>query len=122
WQPPPVANSYAVDLVRALVDSVRRAVGIRYGDLVVHTTLDAAAQRAAEAAIRRSASDIDREARSRQAGTRSGQRGRAAAEGAMVALDPRTGDIRALVGGRRHLRGAFNRAIAAHRQPGSAFK
>jgi penicillin-binding protein 1A len=40
----------------------------------------------------------------------------------MVALDPRTGDIRALVGGRRYERATFNRAIAARRQPGSAFK
>ena len=40
----------------------------------------------------------------------------------MVALDPRSGDIRALVGGRQYERGSFNRALAAHRQPGSAFK
>ena len=40
----------------------------------------------------------------------------------MVAIDPRTGDIRALVGGRRYERGGFNRALLAHRQPGSAFK
>jgi penicillin-binding protein 1A len=44
----------------------------------------------------------------------------------MVALDPRTGDVRALVGGRaygeRYTRGTLNRALKAHRQPGSAFK
>lgn len=121
WRPPKVANSYAIDLVRALVDSVRDAAGVRYGDLVVHTTLDATAQEAAEAAVRRSASDIDREARGWRP-VSNGQRRQAAVEGAMVAIDPRTGDIRALVGGRRHVRGAFNRAVAAHRQPGSAFK
>jgi penicillin-binding protein 1A len=40
----------------------------------------------------------------------------------MVAIDPRTGDVRALVGGRRFERGGFDRALLAHRQPGSAFK
>ena len=43
-------------------------------------------------------------------------------EGAVVALDPRTGEIRALVGGRRSVRRGFNRALGARRQPGSAFK
>ena len=44
------------------------------------------------------------------------------AQGAYVALDPGTGDIRALVTGHRTQRGQFDRAISAHRQPGSAFK
>ena len=46
----------------------------------------------------------------------------AGVQGAMVALDPRNGEIRAMVGGRTHARGAFNRAIRSRRQPGSAFK
>jgi membrane carboxypeptidase/penicillin-binding protein len=37
-------------------------------------------------------------------------------------MDPQSGDIRAVVGGRRTLRGGFNRAFQARRQPGSAFK
>ncbi len=40
----------------------------------------------------------------------------------MIALDPRTGEIRALVGGRRSVTRGFNRALGARRQPGSAFK
>jgi membrane carboxypeptidase/penicillin-binding protein len=44
------------------------------------------------------------------------------AQGALVALDPFTGDIRALVPGRRTQRGGFDRAFYARRQPGSAFK
>jgi penicillin-binding protein 1A len=43
-------------------------------------------------------------------------------EGAIVALDPRTGSIRALVGGYDFKRSEFNRAVSARRQPGSAFK
>ena len=40
---------------------------------------------------------------------------------ALVALDPYTGDIRALVGGRNYTNSQLNRALAK-RQPGSAFK
>ncbi|HSN05314.1 MAG TPA: PBP1A family penicillin-binding protein [Nitrospira sp.] len=43
-------------------------------------------------------------------------------EGGLVAIDPRTGAIRAMVGGYDFSRSEYNRAIQAHRQPGSAFK
>lgn len=43
-------------------------------------------------------------------------------EGAVVALDPNTGFIRALIGGYDYSRSEFNRALYAKRQPGSAFK
>ena len=43
-------------------------------------------------------------------------------QGAIVALDPSTGFIKALVGGRDFSNSQFNRAVQAERQPGSAFK
>ena len=43
-------------------------------------------------------------------------------EGGLIALDPRTGGIRAMVGGYEFSRSEFNRTVLAHRQPGSAFK
>src|SRR5581483_12316311 len=43
-------------------------------------------------------------------------------EGGLVAIDPRTGAIRAMVGGFDFSRSEYNRAVMAHRQPGSAFK
>ncbi|HEX7140176.1 MAG TPA: transglycosylase domain-containing protein, partial [Vicinamibacterales bacterium] len=43
-------------------------------------------------------------------------------EAALVAVDPVTGDILALVGGSDYARSTFNRAVRAKRQPGSAFK
>lgn len=43
-------------------------------------------------------------------------------EGALVAIDPRTGAIRAMVGGYDFGRSEFNRAVLARRQPGSVFK
>jgi penicillin-binding protein 1A len=105
-------DSYAVDAVRLVVDSLLQGSALKHGDLVVHTTLDATAQRAAERAVARHAARIQQHSR----------RGKEGVEGAMVALDPRTGAIRALVGGREHRPKGFNRALAARRQPGSAFK
>ena len=43
-------------------------------------------------------------------------------EGALIALDPRTGAVQAMVGGYDFTRSQFNRAVIARRQPGSAFK
>ena len=43
-------------------------------------------------------------------------------QAALVAINPQTGDVLALVGGRDFLRTPFNRATNAKRQPGSAFK
>jgi 1A family penicillin-binding protein len=111
WHPSQQDDSYALDAVRTLVDSVLHERGMEGSEVIVHTTLDLRAQRAADAAVRRRAEAIEREA---------GRRRRVS--GALVAVDPRTGDIRALVGGARYERGGFNRALAARRQPGSAFK
>lgn len=72
----------------------------------VYTTLDATLQRAAERAVREGLAGLS--ARGAQA--------------ALVALDPRTGEILAMVGGRDYGGSQFNRAAAARRQPGSAFK
>lgn len=43
-------------------------------------------------------------------------------EGGLLAIDPRTGAVKALVGGYDFTRSEYNRAVTAHRQPGSAFK
>jgi penicillin-binding protein 1A len=45
-----------------------------------------------------------------------------AGQGAVVVLDAATGAVRAMVGGRDYRAGAYNRAVVARRQPGSAFK
>ncbi|HEX6533213.1 MAG TPA: PBP1A family penicillin-binding protein [Gemmatimonadaceae bacterium] len=113
---PAEVNSSVIGAVRALVDSALGPDALDEGDVTVYTTIDATAQRAAERAIRDQAVVIDRQARAWR-GRRAGE-----VEGALVALDPRTGDIRALVGGRHPDPGGFDRALAARRQPGSAFK
>ncbi|HEX5829744.1 MAG TPA: PBP1A family penicillin-binding protein [Gemmatimonadaceae bacterium] len=106
-------ESYALDAVRQQVDSLLGESALRHGDLVIHTTIDGRAQQVAQRAVTRYASQIQRNG---------GRRGAAVVEGAFVAIDPRTGGIRALVGGREYRRRGYNRAFAAHRQPGSAFK
>ena len=113
WRPTR-SQSYALDPVREAVDSVLGRSAATAGDLVVHSTLDAEAQQAAERALRIQGAAIQRQA--------AHSTSKAQIEGAVVALDPRTGEIRALVGGRRSVRRGFNRALAARRQPGSAFK
>ncbi|HWB43313.1 MAG TPA: PBP1A family penicillin-binding protein [Gemmatimonadales bacterium] len=107
--------SQALDPVRTVVDSILGDEVEIAGDVVVHTTLDARAQRAAERAVSDRAAAIERVAPSWQ---RQGEE----LQGALVALDPRNGEIRALVGARRAVRRGFNRAFGARRQPGSAFK
>ncbi len=114
WRPDTGNEPLALDAVRALIDSIRPDA-LRDGDVTVYTTLDLAAQRSADRAVLRQTTAVTRETQY------AGSHVRDAAQGALVALDPRTGDIRALVGGRRSKRG-FNRAFNAKRQPGSAFK
>ncbi|WP_300544258.1 penicillin-binding transpeptidase domain-containing protein, partial [Maricaulis sp.] len=87
--------------------SVREIAGPSHGDLVVRTTLDVDAQRAAEAALEGVLADPARAA--------------GVSEGALVSL-AHDGSVRAMVGGRSYVRSQFNRAILASRQPGSAFK
>src|SRR5690349_11754947 len=67
-------RSFALDPVRAVVDSVLGDGQL--GDLIVYTTLDARAQRAAEAAVRQQADAIQRAP------------GRDTLQGALVAIDP----------------------------------
>ena len=102
WSPA-AEDGWAAEMTRGLVDSVLGPGRKRLGDLVVFTTFDAAAQQVADRVGRR---------RGRMRGP----------EMALVALDPGTGELRAVAGGREFLPGGFNRAVAAHRQAGSAFK
>jgi penicillin-binding protein 1A len=74
---------------------------------VVETSIDPALQSAAETAL------VDELAKN---GTKAG-----VGQGAVVAMSP-DGAVRALVGGRNYAESQFNRAVAAKRQPGSAFK
>ena len=87
----------------------------RTGALDIYTTLDLNLQRYAQDAVQKGLSRID-ETLSRR------RRKPGPAQAALVAIDPRSGDILAMVGGRFYNQSQFNRAMAARRQPGSTFK
>jgi len=102
---------YFVDLAREEI--ARRVTLLVSGKVRIATTLDPMLQRAAEAAMRAGLERIEQ----RRPALRQGR-----LQGALVAIEPASGQIRALVGGRRYLDGPFNRATRAARQPGSLFK
>jgi penicillin-binding protein 1A len=96
--------NYVADWV---MDAVNDIIGRFDEDIVVETSIDPALQSAAERALSETLA---------QKGEKLG-----VGEGALVAMTP-DGVVRALVGGRSYAESQFNRAIAAKRQPGSAFK
>lgn len=91
--------------------------------LRVYTTIDVEMQQAAEAAVAKTLFDL--EAR-RQASLKARKKpivpDDPPLQAALVAIDPRSGAVRALVGGRSFADSRFNRAVQAKRQPGSSFK
>jgi penicillin-binding protein 1B len=104
-------------------DYVRLELEQRFGDVgdtvgaSVYTSLDLVLQRFAEAAVVRGLDRLE----TRVPKLRRDDPSRRL-QAALVALDPTTGEIRALIGGRDYQISQFNRAALAHRQPGSAFK
>ena len=97
----------------ALEEVARRIDVPARGEARVATTLDPALQRAAEAAVRDGLARIEQTSKVARPGT---------LQAAVVAIEPGTGRIRALVGGRSYGDSQFNRAVRAFRQPGSLFK
>jgi penicillin-binding protein 1A len=96
--------NYVADWVMDAVDDL---IGHVDQDIVVETSIDPTLQTAAEQSL----DDV-----LAQKGDKLN-----IGEGALVAMTP-DGVVRALVGGRNYAESQFNRAIAARRQPGSAFK
>ena len=99
---------------------------VAQGGLRVYTTMDTGLQQTAEALVEKGLKDIER-----RPGFKHAPRGKhTVAEGetpdylqvALVSMDPTTGEVRALVGGRDFGESRFNRAVQAKRQSGSAFK
>ena len=89
-----------------------------YGDgLRVYSTIDLGMQAAAEAAVGSALQSLDQR-RARAGTVEHGP----SLQAALIAIDPQTGYVRALVGGRSFTDSRFNRATQAYRQPGSAFK
>jgi penicillin-binding protein 1A len=96
--------NYVADFVK---DALNDLVGRIDSDVIVETSVDATLQAAAEKALTEEltlkSEKLDVE------------------QGALIAMTP-NGAVRALVGGKNYSESQFNRAVAAKRQPGSAFK
>ena len=135
-------KSEAGDVAPYFVEWVRQQLESQFGQklyeqgLKVFTTLDVDLQSAAERALENQLRAIESgkfgaynhpsfESYLSRASERAGEAAAANSpylQGAFVAMDPRTGAVRALVGGRDFDDSKFNRAIQALRQPGSTFK
>ncbi|MEO7456362.1 MAG: PBP1A family penicillin-binding protein [Gemmatimonadaceae bacterium] len=135
-------KSEAGDVAPYFVEWVRQQLESQFGQklyeqgLKVYTTLDVDLQSAAERALENQMRAIESgkfgaykhmsfETYMSKASERAGEQAAANSpylQGAFVAMDPRTGAVRALVGGRDFDDSKFNRATQALRQPGSTFK
>lgn len=110
--------SYFTDVVR--IQATRAGIPVTSGGgYRIYTSLDPSLQRAAVDALRDEANAI--EARPGYSHPKIAS-GKDYLEGAVVAIDPTTGDVRALVGGRDYARSPYDRAVDGMRQPGSSFK
>jgi 1A family penicillin-binding protein len=112
---------YFLDVVRTQLE--RAGIPVANGGYRIHTTLDPALQRAAQVALIEGTALVEmRPGYRHQTFASHAKGGSEYLEGAVVALEAATGDVRALVGGRNYQDSPFNRAVNALRQPGSSFK
>ena len=129
---PPV-GAYFIEYLRQTLDPKYGDNALYQGGFSIYTTLDLKMQRAAEDVMEKNLAKFDKDRQViLQAELKAAKRSKkvivdvstttAKVQGSLVALDPHTGEIRALVGGRDFKESQFNRAVQAQRQPGSAFK
>jgi membrane carboxypeptidase/penicillin-binding protein len=108
---------------RYFKDFVRKELIARFGEervyeggLRVYTTIDMDMQRAADAEVQRVLADLEKRRSKRSKETP------ARLQASLIAMDPASGEVRAMVGGRDFVESNYNRATLAMRQSGSAFK
>jgi penicillin-binding protein 1A len=80
---------------------------LRFGGYRIYSTLDLGMQQAAEKTMLELPHDLPAKVQP---------------QGALLTLDPNTGQIRAMVGGRSYVESQYNRSVMSHRQPGSTIK
>ena len=106
---------FFVDLVLKQLRETYPETQLKTEGLRIFTTLDTTMQRSAEEALDNGIATLTRKYRHiRTSDT--------PLEGVVVTIEPGTGYVKALVGGRSYSKTQFNRAIQARRQPGSLFK
>jgi penicillin-binding protein 1A len=117
-----VPSGYFIDAVKQ--QAQRTGTAVMNGGYRIYTTLDTALQRDAVDAVVQGLRRIEAEKNYRHHTMAQALKVGSSdyLEAAAVAIDPYTGDVKALVGGRDYARAPFNRAIIGSRQPGSSFK
>ena len=108
---------YFVDYLEQQLKTLYRPEDLTSLGLSIYTTLDSQVQSAAENALANGLARLERmkpELRRDDPAQK--------LQGAVIVMQPSTGYILALVGGRNYSISQFNRIIQARRQPGSAFK
>jgi len=110
--PPARLAPYFVDYIQRVTEDDLGGEKLYRTGFRFYTTLDPVQQEAAEDAVARGLAEIGKGARPASEPL----------QAALVAVDPATGQMTAMVGGRDYGTTQFNRAADARRQPGSAFK
>jgi penicillin-binding protein 1A len=114
-------GQYYLEYVQQQLEAQYGADLVFKGGMQVYTTLSPVMQVKAERSLREGLKALE----SRRAAASKDKTAAPAPErpeGALLAIDPLTGYIKAMVGGYDFFKSEFNRAVQAHRQPGSAFK
>ena len=114
-------SQYYIDVVR--VQAERAGVPVMQGGYRIYTALEPALQRSAATALIEGTAAIEARPGYRHATRATHPKGSTDyLQGMVVAIDPSSGDVKALVGGRDYAESPFNRAVSGMRQPGSSFK
>ena len=111
---------YYVDVVK--IQARRSGVPVDDGGYRIYTALDPALQSSAVIALQEGVADVEARSGYNHPTTAGNGKESQYLQGIVVAMDPTTGDVRALVGGRDYNESQFDRAIDGKRQPGSSFK
>jgi penicillin-binding protein 2D len=114
------AAPWYVDVVK--IQAQRAGVAVNEGGYRIYTALDPVLQEAAQRSLVEGVAEVEARAGYRHPTTAGTGRDSEYLQGLVVAMDPTTGDVRALVGGRDYKASQFDRAIDGKRQPGSSFK
>jgi penicillin-binding protein 1B len=112
---------YYLDYLQAQLGDRVPAEALQRGGLRVFTSLDLGLQERAERALREGLDRLEKTYPG-QLGQRQDKERRGRLQGAVIALRPESGQVVAMVGGRRYEESQFNRAVQARRQPGSLMK
>jgi len=105
-------SSYFIDYIQRITKEELGTEKFYHPGYYYYTTLDSVLQTIADEAVSRGLEELDQKA------IPAGE----PLQAALVAIDPKTGELVAMVGGRSYEQTKFNRAVDAKRQPGSAFK